>query len=523
MLLEFVKAKLMTKSGNFDCNKSNINWYIKNGCVDEYNKIIEKTNFLDESYSFSCRIYCILNNISDSPLCRHCNENLVKYKNSSKGFFQYCSSKCSANSDSTKEKYKSTNLNKYGVEYCTQAPFVREKIENTLFQNYGVVVPMKSLEIKQKVEDTNIERYGSKYGFGSVIVKDKVLKTNIERYGANVPNSNPEILKYLSDKDWLEKELLIKNTKTISEELGCSRTFINYWARIHEIENRIIIYSEEKDILDFLNSVGVDNIQNNIYGIIGNPIGKGRRQLDLYLPNIKLAIELNGVYWHSGDKDRHLEKLNLCKEKGIKLLQFWDYQWNEKIEICKSIIQSNLGLNERIYARKCSIIELSSLDYRNFLDENHLQGAVNSSVRYGLKCDEELVSVIGFSKSRYNKGYTWELIRYVNKCGINVIGGFSKLLKRFRIENCGSIISYCDLMVFDGKMYKESGFINIKNTNPGFFYAKGTQIVGREKLQKHKLKDILKDFDDSLTADQNLLSAGWDKVWNCGNGIWILD
>ena len=110
-----------------------------------------------------------------------------------------------------------------------------------------------------------------------------------------------------------------------------------------------------------------------------------------------------------------------------------------------------------------------------------------------------------------------------DKCGINVVGGFSKLLKRFRNENIGSIISYCDLMVFDGKMYKESGFINIKNTNPGFFYAKGTQIFNREKLQKHKLKDILKDFDESLTADQNLLNNGWEKVWNCGNGVWILD
>ena len=192
-------------------------------------------------------------------------------------------------------------------------------------------------------------------------------------------------MKYLSDKDWLEKELIIKNTKTISEDLGCSRTFINYWARIHNIENRIRIYSEENDILEFLYSIGLNNIQTNVYGIIGNPNGKWRRQLDLYIPNIKLAIELNGVYWHSGDKIRHLEKLNLCKENGIKLLQFWDYQWNEKNEMCKSIIRSNVGLNERIYARKCSIVELSSLEYKQFLEKNHLQGSVNSSIRYWIE------------------------------------------------------------------------------------------------------------------------------------------
>lgn len=523
MLIVFIKTKLMTKVGLFDCNKSKYSWYEKNGYINEYNEIIERTKFLDGTYTFSSRIYCILNEIKTSPICPQCNKHKVKFKNSSKGFFQYCSTKCSSNSDSTKEKYKSTNLDKYGFEFCTQSPIVRDKIENTLLQNHGVIVPMKSLEIKKKVEDTNNEKYGSSYGFGSKLVQEKIIKTNIERYGAVVPNSNPDVLKYLSDKDWLEKELLMKNTKTISEELGCSRTFINYWARNHEIENRIRIYSEEKDILDFLNFIGVYNIQNNVYGVIGNPTGKGRRQLDLYIPDIKIAIELNGIYWHSGDKIRHLEKLKLCKEKGIKLLQFWDYQWNEKTEICKSIIRSNLGMNGKIYARKCLIVDLSSLEYRNFLDENHLQGAINSSIRYGLIYENKLVSAIGFSKSRYNKNYDWELIRYVNKCGINVIGGFSKLLKQFRSYNTGSIISYCDLMVFDGKMYRESGFINIKDTNPGFFYAKGSQIVGREQLQKHKLEDILKDFNKNLTADQNLLTSGWDKVWNCGNGVWVLN
>ena len=176
MLIQFIKEKLIAKSGNFDCNKSNINWYIKNGFVDEYNKILEKTKFLDESYSFSSRIYCILNNIIDPPICLQCNEDLVKFKSSSKGFFQYCSSKCSANSDLTKKKYKTTNLNKYGVEFCTQANVVRKKMENTLFENYGVFVPMKSSEIKLKVEYTNNEKYGSSYGFGSKIVQEKILK-----------------------------------------------------------------------------------------------------------------------------------------------------------------------------------------------------------------------------------------------------------------------------------------------------------------------------------------------------------
>ena len=77
-------------------------------------------------------------------------------------------------------------------------------------------------------------------------------------------------------------------------------------------------------------------------------------------------------------------------------------------------------------------------------------------------------------------------------------------------------------MVFDGRMYKESGFTNIRDTVPGFFYSKGTAIASRESMQKHKLIGILKNFDESLTAEQNLSNAGWKKVWNCGNGVWEL-
>jgi hypothetical protein len=77
-------------------------------------------------------------------------------------------------------------------------------------------------------------------------------------------------------------------------------------------------------------------------------------------------------------------------------------------------------------------------------------------------------------------------------------------------------------MLFTGEMYRISGFTYLGNTEPNFFYFKGSSIKSRESMQKHKLSAILKDFDSTLTADQNLLNNGWGKVWNCGNGIWEL-
>lgn len=54
-------------------------------------------------------------------------------------------------------------------------------------------------------------------------------------------------------------------------------------------------------------------------------------QLDLVIPQIKLAIQFNGLKYHSQlsgtDKFYHQRKYQLCKNQNYNFFMIWDFQW----------------------------------------------------------------------------------------------------------------------------------------------------------------------------------------------------
>ena len=67
------------------------------------------------------------------------------------------------------------------------------------------------------------------------------------------------------------------------------------------------------------------------------------KELDIYLPELKLALEYNGEYWHDETKKRkpgyHKEKQKACEKKGIKLIEVWDSEWHADKDRFKNLIQ----------------------------------------------------------------------------------------------------------------------------------------------------------------------------------------
>lgn len=274
----------------------------------------------------------------------------------------------------------------------------------------------------------------------------------------------------------------------------------------------------EKILSDFVASlVGLNNIVKNSFTVLDS-----RKQLDVYVPSKKLAIEYNGVFWHCTEnktKTYHIEKTLECKEKGIRLIHVFENDWRNKEDIVKSIISSALNIyKETIYARKCEVKNLSEEEYRNFLNNNHIQGYCRSKIKLGLFYNNELVSCVGISKFRYGDEETedMELIRFCNKLNTKVIGSLTKLIKHSKIKN---LISYVDLNYFDGSGYEKCGFKLLSRTKPGYFYVKNIiDVFTRERCQKHKLPELLGDkFDPNLTETENMLNNGYLKIYGCGN------
>ena len=255
-------------------------------------------------------------------------------------------------------------------------------------------------------------------------------------------------------------------------------------------------------------------------------------EIDIYLPEKKLAIEYDGIFWHceSNGKGRnyHLKKTEMCEEIGIQLIHVFENEWIEKQEIVKSRIKNLLGIYDTtVYARKCKVVDVDQKTAASFLDENHIQGRCNSKIRLGLESNGELVSIMTFSKPRFSRnGPEWELVRFCNKLGYHVPGGASKLLRHFeKLENPKSVLSYADRRWSMGKMYETLGFEAKSKSKPNYWYFKlssnGQGLINRVSCQKHRLKSFLRQFDPKLSECENMRLNGYDRIFDCGNFVFV--
>jgi hypothetical protein len=215
------------------------------------------------------------------------------------------------------------------------------------------------------------------------------------------------------------------------------------------------------------------------------------------------------------EKNYHLNKTNHFKERGVRIIHIWEDDWSFKQEIIKSQIKNLLNQSsEKIFARKCEVKEIRDTKLvSKFLNENHIQGKVNSSLKLGLYYNGELVSIMTFDQFEGRKkmeegGYN--INRFCNKLNTNVIGGASKILNHFIKEyNPSRIVSYADKDWSVGELYKTLGFVNISDTRPDYKY-----IVNKKRIHKSRYKKSR--LDTKLTESQATKELGINRIYDCG-------
>lgn len=211
------------------------------------------------------------------------------------------------------------------------------------------------------------------------------------------------------------------------------------------------------------------------------------------------------------------------------MIHIFEDEWFEKQQIIKSIIiqKTQKSLCETIYARKCKIQYVDNITSSRFLEENHLQGPCKAKYNIGLFFNNQLVQLMTIGKPRYEKiqNNQWEIYRLCTKTFTNVIGGTQRLFAFFIKQfNPDTVISYSDNRYFTGKTYEYLGFKFVQYTQPNYFYVDSkqdcTKRLNRLNFQKHKLKNILKTFDENLTESENMHLNGYGKIWDCGTTKW---
>jgi G:T-mismatch repair DNA endonuclease (very short patch repair protein) len=441
-----------------------------------------------------------------------------------------------------KEKIKKSNLEKFGVEYPQQNNDIKEKTTKSFLDTYGVERYSQTTEFKSKIKEISQSKWGVDNYSQTLECREKVKETSIENWGVEHYSKTDEFKKKLrNNKESLMKlryeNLIGEGFQVIDYQNSSFEIFHKECNRNFKI-NRDLLYSRhnlniclctkcldinlghsnmELEIQDFLNSLNLS------YNKKDKTILEGK-ELDIYLPEYKLAIEMNGVYWHSEiylDKYYHRDKTLKCKEKDIHLLHIWEDDWKYKRDITKSIILNKLNLiDNKIYARKCEIKLVDSNDSSQFLNLNHIQGSSPSQLKLGLYFNGELVSLMTFGWRFTNSKKEYELIRFCNKINYNVIGAASKLFSYF-LKNYGvdEIISYSDISLFSGNLYQKLGFEKISLSKPNYFWV--VDGIRKHRFNFNKKRLIKLGYDKNKSESQILQEIGYYRVYSCGQEKWI--
>jgi hypothetical protein len=439
-------------------------------------------------------------------LCRKCKlkiNNLEKY--GVENVFQL---------DDVKEKSKKTNIEKYGVEFISQSNEIQSKIRNSISK-------LDREKVNQRRIDTNIEKYGIENVSQSDTIKEKKKKTNLENWGTtNNKQSEPfrklnfQIANHSNYINYIKEGISLfkcDNEKEHNFEIDIDNFSkrIKYKTTICTLCNPINTHQSGKEIkiFEYIKSIYNKEIIQNFK--------IDRQEIDIYLPDLNLGFEFNGIYWHSSiykEKDFHLNKTKFFQERGIHIFHIWEDDYNEKFEIIKSQIKNNLNYSRKIPARKCKVIEINDVNIvRNFLNKNHIQGFVNSKIKLGLYFENNLVAMMTFDKfegRKKMKDNDWNLNRFCNIINSTVVGGASKLLSYFiKKYNPQRIISYSDKDWSQGNLYRILNFKKIHETNEDYKY-----IIDSKRVHKSNFKKSITGISES--------NLELPKIWDCGKIKW---
>ena len=427
---------------------------------------------------------------------------------------------CSAQSEVVKEKIKATNLKKYGVEYSFQAEEVKDKIKATSLERYGVDNPSKSEVIKSKIVESNRKNLGVDYPMQSKDVMDKSRATSFEKYGTEYPNQS-EIVKSKIDASTLE-------------HYGVNRA-----CKLDEFKQKIVDTNRERYGVDYTCLIysgklkGNDSSYNRSFAElldINNITYEREFLLQKYSYDFKVGntlIEIDPTATHNTyfspygdnriDVNYHRDKTKLAKDNGYSVIHIFEWDdINKVMQLLKNRVT--------IYARKCEVRMVSEVDTGNYLDTYHLQGTCRGQkIRLGLYYNNQLVSLMTFGKSRFNKNCEYELLRYC--ASHNVVGGAEKLFKYF-IDNYkpSSIVSYCDTSKFSGKVYDTLSFEFIKTNKPRkhWYSMKERRHITDGLLLSQGYDRLFKENHGKGTSNEELiLSRGYLPVYDCGQSTYI--
>lgn len=396
--------------------------------------------------------------------------------------------------EETKNKIKETKQFKYGNEKYNNI----EKAQETNINKYGVNTFLITSECKELSKQKAQELYGVDYFSQANEIKEKIMNTNKIKYGKDY---------YIQTDEFKEKSRQAC-LEAYGVEYNCLRKEVRDKSR-----GKSKINAEWKDYL----------------GITNEEIVLGRYSYDLECNGT--LIEINPTITHNStlsifkndipkDSMYHYNKTKFANDKGYRCINVWD--WDNTTKIKNLICNKN-----KLYARKLILKEIELKECNKFLNMYHLQNTCKGQeIRLGLYNNAELIQLMTFGKSRYNKKYEWELLRLCTKPEYYVVGGANKLFSYFITKyNPSSIISYCDKSKFTGDVYLRLGMKLLKWNKPSkhWYNPKTQRHILDSLLRQRGYSQLHKDTIHKKGESNELLmlEAKYLEVYDAGQATYI--
>lgn len=312
---------------------------------------------------------------------------------------------------------------------------------------------------------------------------------------------------------------LVKAIKKKGKANGCPRCWESYQ---QTEEYKKIIIDRMQNSFSVKKSVGEEDLFNWIASIV--PAVSGRyftfdgivHQADIFIPDKRLVIEYNGMHWHSTEKktkNYHLNKTKFFEKRNIRCIHIWDYQWENRQDQVKNYLGSVLGINQKVFARKCELKIVDKQEASDFINKNHIQTLPKNKIKeaVGLYFEGRLVAVGSFgSHHRTNKNHI--LNRFCCEAGVTVVGGLSRICKYYKKKYDCVITSWADRCLSQASGYLAAGWVAEETLKPDYFYCNNKMEV----ISKQKRRKSVVGTPEGKTESEHAREDGLFRVWDCG-------
>jgi hypothetical protein len=389
----------------------------------------------------------------------------------------------------SRAKARETMLNKYGHAHPIQVPSIQEAIKNTCLSKYGKENPAQSKSVQAKMTATTHERYGVNNILKHPDVKAKAANELLHKYGEGGPLSDPNVQGKI--KDTLHSKYGVTNCAFIPgvvEQALNTRDEKGY----KQFES-----AAEVELRDWVRSLDLTTNKKAVKA----------KQIDIFIKSLNIAIEYNGLYWHSTSRNRdenyHISKTTACAKAGIQLIHIWEHWWSLRKEQVKTHLLNTLDKNQHtVTIVECKFKQVPNNESIAFFEKYHVNGHdPEATLTFGITWNEELVTAISLAP-RHQKIGTMVLTRLANKTNVKVIDGLKTLSEYVTSAlNC-TLVTHVDRCLSNGIEYINAGW-KIETTTPPecFYISKNGRYFPQNEMTNQKSPKLI------------------NKIWDCGKLI----